>query len=173
MRSEKLHLVKYIGTLLTDSDYVYFISYQGLKVKEFSVLRNKLAEVNGECHVLKNALILKAAELSGVSAVASANLTQSTALICGKGDASAAAKIITEFGKTNQAAVVKGGMVEGMYLSVADVDAIASMPSKDVLRAMLLGVLQAPAQNLVGLLNAKAATILNVLNAYKEKLENN
>ena len=44
---------------------------------------------------------------------------------------------------------------------------------KDVLRAMLLGVLQAPARNLVSVLNAKAASILNVLNAYKEKLEQN
>jgi large subunit ribosomal protein L10 len=58
-------------------------------------------------------------------------------------------------------------------LDAAAVSEIAELPSKDVLRAMLLGVLQAPARNLVSVLNAKAASILNVLNAYKEKLEQN
>ena len=56
MRSEKLHLVNYIGSLLKDSDYVYFISYSGLKVADMTVLRNKLAEAGAGVHVLKNTL---------------------------------------------------------------------------------------------------------------------
>ena len=57
-------------------------------------------------------------------------------------------------------------------LAGTEVAALAQLPSKEVLRAMLLGVLQAPSRNLVSVLNAKAASILNVLNAYKEKLDN-
>ncbi|WP_176013154.1 50S ribosomal protein L10 [Victivallis sp. Marseille-Q1083] len=172
MRSEKSHLVNYIGGLLTGSDYIYFVSYQGLQVKQFSQLRNQLAGLGAECHVLKNTLIRKAAELSSLEALAKSELTDSTAVICGKGDPSAVAKAVIEFGKTNEALAAKGGYFEGALLSVADFDAIASLPPKEVLQAQLLGVLQAPSRNLVSLLNAKAASILNVLNAYKEKLDN-
>lgn len=169
MRSEKLHLVNYIGSLLTGSDYVYFISYKGLKVKDMTTLRGKLANVNASCHVLKNTLIKKAAEVSKIEAFASFELTDSTALISGTGDASEVAKIIMEFGKTFTSVAPKGGYFEGAVLTVSDVDMIASLPSKDVLRAQLLGVLQAPSRNLVSLLNAKAASIINVINAYKDK----
>ena len=172
MRSEKLHLVNYIGGLLKDSEYVYFISYSGIKVADMTVLRNKLAEAGAGVHVLKNTLIKKAAELSEISALDGINFTDSTALVCGSGDASVAAKIIMEFGKTCDKVAAKGGYFEGVALTVADVDMIASLPSKEVLRAQLLGVLQAPSRNLVSLLNAKAASIINVINAYKDKKNN-
>ena len=171
MRSEKNHLVNYIGGLLKDSDYVYFISYKGLTVEDFSDFRNKLAASNAECHVLKNRMIKKAAELFDVKALSEFELKDSTALINGSGDPGAIAKIITEFGDKNSAVAPKGGYFEGAVLSIDDVNEIASLPPKEVLQAQLLGVLQAPARDFVCLLNAKAATILNVLNAYKDKLE--
>ena len=117
-------------------------------------------------------MIKKAAELSEITVLDSINFTDSTALVCGNGDASVVAKIITEFGKTCNQVAPKGGYFEGVALSVADVDMIASLPSKEVLRAQLLGVLQAPSRNLVSLLNAKAASIINVINAYKDKKNN-
>ena len=67
--------------------------------------------------------------------------------------------------------MAKGGMFEGSALTPAEIADIAALPSKDILQAQLLGVLQAPARNLVSILNNKAASILNVLNAYKDKLE--
>ncbi len=171
MRSEKLHLVNYIGSLLNDSDYVYFISYGGLKVKDMTQLRIQLENVGAKCHVLKNSLIKKAAEATNIDELAQLELTDSTALVCGSGDASVAAKVIVEFGKSFNNVAPKGGYFEGAVLSVSDVDMIASLPSKDVLRAQLLGVLQAPSRDLVSLLNAKAASIINVINAYKDKKE--
>ena len=70
MRNEKVHLVNYIGGLLKDSDYVYFVSYKGLTVKGFSEFRTQIAKHNAECHVLKNSLIRKAAELSKIEVLA-------------------------------------------------------------------------------------------------------
>jgi len=172
MRSEKTHLVNYIGGLLKDSDYVYFISYKGLNVTDFSDFRNLLAANSAECHVLKNRMVKKAAELFELTALSEFELKDSTALICGSGDPGSIAKIITDFGAKNEAVAPKGGYFEGVVLSVNDVNEIASLPPKEVLQAQLLGVLQAPARDFVCLLNAKAATILNVLNAYKDKLEN-
>lgn len=173
MRTEKSHLVNYVGSLMKDSAFVYFVSFQGLKVKDISELRNKLAEADAQCHVIKNTLIKKAADVAGIEAFDSLNLVQGTAMVCGNGDASVVAKCLTEFGKAHAELAAKGGYMDGALLSVADVAAIADLPSKDVLRAMLLGTLNAPATSLACLLNAKAATILNVLSAYKDKLESN
>ncbi len=171
MRSEKLHLVKYIGDLIQGSDYVYFVTYQGMKDINIKEFRRLLAAQQSECHVLKNTLIAKAGALIGAEKLAKLELTGSTAMICGNGDVGAVAKAIAEYGKKNDKLSAKGGYFEGSVLSAAEVAALAAMPPKPVLQAMLLGVLNAPAQNLASVLNAKAASILNVLNAYKEKIE--
>ena len=107
--------------------------------------------------------------ISGLDAV---DLTQSTAIVYGKGDCSAVAKIINEFGKKNDKVAAKGGYMDSSVLAAVDVAALADLPTKPVLQAMLLGVMQAPARNLVTVLNAKAATIVNVINAYKDKVQN-
>ena len=62
MRNEKHFLVKQISDMIGNADYVYFISFAGLTVKDFSELRNQLAAQNAVCHVLKNTLIRKAGE---------------------------------------------------------------------------------------------------------------
>ena len=173
MRNEQIFLVKQISGMIADADYVFFINYAGIQVKDFSEFRNQLAELGGCCHVLKNTLILKAAEALNIADIDKANLTGDTAMVYGKGDCGAVAKLILEFGKKCDKIKAKSAFIEGAVLDAAAVSEIAELPSKDVLRAMLLGVLQAPARNLVSVLNAKAASILNVLNAYKEKLEQN
>jgi len=171
MRNDQRYIVEYISNLIKDSDYVYFISYAGLTVKAFSELRATLAGNGAECHVLKNTLIRKAGEALSIEGFASLPLTEATAMISGKGDAATAAKAIVEFGKKFEIVAPKGGYFEGELLSAAAVADIATLPSKPVLQAMLLGVLQAPSRNLVSVLNAKAASILNVLNAYKDKIQ--
>lgn len=165
------HLVKQIADLIKDADYVYFVSYTGLKVAALSSLRGELDNLGAVCHVFKNTLIRKAGELLESEEIAKLPLAGGTAMICGKGDAGAVAKAIIEFGKKNEFMQPKAGYLEGGVLSAEAVKDIAGLPSKAVLQAMLLGVLQAPSRNLVSVLNAKAASILNVLNAYKDKLD--
>jgi large subunit ribosomal protein L10 len=171
MRSEKTYLVNQIAAGLTDSDYVYFVSFQGLKVKDFSGLRDQLYNVNANCCVYKNSLIRKAVELNNVEALKDLALAGDVAMVFGKGDPGAVAKVLVEFGKSNEVVQAKGGLFESAMLTPAEIADIAALPSKDILQAQLLGVLQAPARNLVSILNNKAASILNVLNAYKDKLE--
>ncbi len=171
MRSEKQFLVKQISEMIGGADYVYFVSFAGLKVKELSELRGQLAAQNATCHVLKNSLIKKAGELLQIDGLDKIDLTLGTALVSGKGDCSAVAKVLLDFGKKNDKLSAKGGYLDGAVLVPAEVANLAELPSKPVLQAMLLGVLQAPSRNLVSVLNAKAASILNVLNAYKDKVE--
>ncbi|MDD3885933.1 MAG: 50S ribosomal protein L10 [Victivallaceae bacterium] len=171
MRNEKQFLVRQIGQMISESDYVYFVSYDGLKVADFSALRNQLAELNAHCHVVKNSLISKAAAELKLEGFEQLDFTLGTAMVYGKGDCSAVAKVLVTFGKKNDKVASKGGYMDGAILAKSDVVGLAELPSKQVLQAMLLGVLQAPSRNLVSVLNAKAASILNVLNAYKDKVE--
>ena len=172
MRIEKQYRVASIVDAVKNSDYVYFVSYAGLTVKTFSDLRNQLAAAGAFCQVQKNTLIKKAAEQLGLEGVEAIDLTASTAMVFGKGDCSAVAKLLVEFGKKQEEVKAKGGYMDGAVLSAAEVGALADLPAKPVLQAMLLGVLQAPARNLVTVLNAKVSSIVNVVNAYKDKLEN-
>ena len=172
MRNEKKYMVQSITDMISDSDYCYFVTYAGIKVQDLSAFRDQLAAASARCTVQKNSLIKKAAEAMSITGLDTVDLTQSTAIVYGKGDCSAVAKIINEFGKKNEAVKAKGGYLDSKVLCAADVAALADLPAKPVLQAMLLGVMQAPARNLVTVLNAKVATIVNVINAYKDKVQN-
>ena len=173
MRAEKVQLVNDIGTTMDEADFLFLITYKGLDVSEFSELRTRLAEQNADCCVLKNRLIRKAAELSGLNDIAKMELKGDTALVSGKGDPGVVAKVIATFGKDAKEVTPKSGYLDGALLSGTDVMAIANLPSRDVLLSQLVGVIQAPARDFVTVLNAKATEIMNLLNAYKNKLEEN
>ena len=173
MRTEKVQMVKEIGNLFNDSTFIFFVTYKGLSVKDISEFRNQLSQQKARCHVLKNRLIKKAAELYGPADIAEAGLLNDTAVVTGKGDPGMVAKVIDGFFKKHEELSPKGGYMDGGLLSENDVKDIASLPSKEVLYSQLVGVIQAPARNLASVLNNKASSILNVINAYKNKLEEN
>lgn len=169
MRLEKKQLINDIGAILEKSDFVYMTSYKGLKVKDFEQLRIQLEKSNAGCHVLKNTMIRKAAELKGISELAAVKLAGDTALISGNGDAGAVAKILSNYFKKFNFLGFKAGYLDGKVLNPTDMEEISQLPSKEILYAQLLGLLQAPARNLVSVLNAKLASPVYLLSAIKEK----
>ena len=171
MRVEKLQLLNEIGNTLEKSDYVFLMSYKGLTVKDFSELRDSLSKHNAECQVLKNRLIRKAAEQKGIKGLSELKIVGDTAVVSGKGDAGAVAKALLGFAKTHEPVKAKAGYLEGAILGKNDVAALADLPSREVLRAQLLGVLLAPSRNLVTILDMKATEIVNLINAFKDKKE--
>ena len=172
MRQEKIQIGNDIAAMLTSSDFVYFVSYKGLTTAEMNSFRDKLYAAGANCHVLKNRVVRKVAELNGLDALANTKIVGDTAVVVGNGDASAVAKVITEFtASTKEVLAPKCGYFEGAMLSAAEIKAIADLPSKDALRAQLLGLLNAVPTGLVRVLSAKAGSIINVINAYKNKLE--
>ncbi len=171
MRAEKKKMVEDIGKTILDAKYLFFVSYKGLTVKDFSELRNDLAKTSSECRIFKNRLIKKAAELQGITGISGLTLKEDTAMISGDGDVGVVAKVLTDFGKLKGKLAPKFAYLDGTVLSSTDVIAISALPSKNVLRAQLLGVLQAPSRNLVGTLYTKLCQIVNVLNNYKESKE--
>ena len=166
MRAEKLQLSKDLGALMRSSAHIYMMSYNGLTVSEFSELRSKLAGADAECHVIPNRLARKAAENLGVDSLQEFSFKGCNAMVTGGADSVAVAKIIKAFAKQHDKLVIKGGSLRGKFLAAADVEALAELPSREVLLAQLLGVLEAPKRNLVGVLNAKVASIAYVLQAY-------
>jgi large subunit ribosomal protein L10 len=171
MRSEKIQLAEDVAKFLVGAKFAYFVTYKGLKMKEMNAFRNSLAKSGAECHVLKNRVVRKVAELKGLTALANYRIVGDTAVIVGQ-DAGQTAKVIDEFTKSSKGVLApKAGYLDGLMLTDSDVKAIADLPSKDVLRAQLLGVLIAAPTGLVSVLNAKVTSIVNVVNAYKSKLE--
>ena len=172
MRAEKVQMFEEISELFEGATFIYFVSYKGLKAKELAAFRGKIVATGAKCHVLKNRVLAKVAEAKGFTAIAQTKISGDTAVIFGTDDPGQTAKVIEEFAKdTKNVLAGKGGYIEGGMLSADEVKAMANLPTKDQLRAQLLGLLVAVPTGLVRVLNAKAASILNVLNAYKNKLE--
>ena len=93
----------------------------------------------------------------------SANLKGPTGLVLAKGDPVSVAKALTTFARTNQALVVKVGVVDGQVLQPEGLKALADLPSRDALRAQIAGALQGPLASLVGLLQAPQRQLVYVL----------
>ncbi|MBP5639548.1 MAG: 50S ribosomal protein L10 [Victivallales bacterium] len=170
LRAEKIQIGGVIESLLKDRPAI-LISYQGLTANVSNEFRGKLAAINAECHVVKNTLVKKAAAKLGLKDLENAALDHDTALISGNCDAVALAKALRDFAKGKEQIKVKYGILDGVLLSPADVDALADLPSREVLLAQLLGLLQAPGSQLVRVLNAKIASVVYVLDAIRKKKE--
>ena len=123
------------------------VDYRGLTVAEDTQLRKELRENNVEYAVVKNRLTLRAMEKAGFTGLDQV-LTGPTAVAISYEDAVAPAKVLVTNAKKNNKLEVKGGMVEGKILSVAEVNGVAAIPAKPVLIAQLLGMLQTPIRGL-------------------------
>jgi len=172
MRAEKTQLVRDIRALLESSPSLFLIGFKGLSTEDFRALRETLRPCGSVCHVVPNRLLRIAATESGLGALGQAELKLDTALISGGADPVGVAKALREFAKTRAGAALKLAVVEGKLCAAAEAASLADLPSREVLQAQLLGLLQAPATRLAYVLNAKVASIVLVVNAYlieKEK----
>jgi large subunit ribosomal protein L10 len=168
MRIEKISILNEVIDRVKTSDFCFVLNYGGLKVTQLTTLRKELEKQNSRAMVVKNTYLAKAAKQLDWEDI-SKMLAGPTAIITGKGDVTEVAKTLTEFVKKNDIASVKGASLERAVLSGADVDALSKLPSKDVMRAMLLGTLQAPATSFVRVLNAPLLNVLYALKAYEDK----
>lgn len=152
-RPEKVAAVAEIRERLTGSDAAVLTEYRGLKVSELAQLRGALRPAGTDFKIFKNTLARRAAEEAGLSELVPM-LEGPTAIAFVKGDAVIAAKALRDFGKTNPALVVKGGLLGANVLGAADVTALADVAPRDVLLARLAGGFQAPMVKAAGLFSA-------------------
>lgn len=171
MRAEKLQIREDIQKLLASSCGTFMMSYKGMKVADFSALRRNLAVVGSECHIVPNRILRYAARENGIQELADLRLTGETALVTGSKDPAAVAKVLRDFSRTRPVLVNKFGLLSGKLHAGEQMKALADLPSREILLSQLLGLLLAPAQQLVRVLNAKNASIVYVLKAYADQKE--
>ena len=165
MKEEKSMMIDHLLRKVNASPFLFVVDYAGLTVDKFEELRKRLRGAGAELHVCKNTLVRKAAERAKFPAELSAALSGQTALVTGQKDVCAAARVMKTFAAEFEKPKMKAGVLDGNYLSAAGIKVLADLPSREVLLAQLLGVLQAPASKLVRLLNEPAAALARVLNA--------
>jgi large subunit ribosomal protein L10 len=170
MRPEKSSIIDDIQKKVNASPFVILTDYTGLKVSQFTELRNRLSTVGCEYRVVKNTLLEKALQKAGLPDFSS-QLKGQSAVIIGEKDVCAAAKILKNFVAEFKKPVLKAGILDKALLSAADVQALADLPSREVLLAKILGLLQAPASQLARILNTPASQVAQVLKAKAEKGE--
>lgn len=161
-RDQKAAAVAEIADQIKESDAVFAVDYRGISVTQIADVRTKLRESDATFRVVKNSLTERAADEAGVEAL-KALLSGPTALTFVRGDAASAAKAIATFNKETQLLEFKGGVMAGETLEVAQLQAIAKLPSRDVLYGQLVGMVAAPltglARGLGGLLGGLAVAL--------------
>jgi len=152
-RQDKVAVVDEVAAKLSAASAVIVTEYRGMSVGQLAQLRRQLRPAGGEYKVYKNTLARLAAEQVGLGSL-SELLVGPCAITFVEQDAAAVAKALRDAAKANPLLVVKGGVMGGNVLSAADVEAIADLPSREVLLARFAGALQAPLVKTAGLLQA-------------------
>ena len=165
-----------LGTELKEkfqkSQLVIFADYKGLGANQANVLRSKVRGASGEVKVLKNNIaryVTKDGSLGDGTKQLLDGVVGPTICAFSYGDPAALAKVMNEFAKDNEAFQIKESLFSGKALKVEEVQQLASLPSKEVLLARLLGQMNAPIVSFVSVLAAVPRSLVTVLAAIEKK----
>jgi large subunit ribosomal protein L10 len=172
-RSEKQTLIDTLHQEFGRSPHAVLVDYRGLSVPAVTEFRRKLRAAGSRYRVVKNTLAQRAAQGTPLEKLGP-KFEQMTGVAYTEADPIALAKALVDFAKDNPALHLRAAIVSGEQVLDADgVKALSTMPSLPELRARLLGLLQAPATQLVRLLGAPATQLARVMKAHEEKLAGN
>jgi large subunit ribosomal protein L10 len=159
---EKVTAVDELKTRLDGVKTVVLTEYRGLTVQQLSDLRKQLRAVSAQYKVVKNRLARLAIASSPLDGLG-AHLKGPTGVIFSKDDPVAVAKALHAFARAHQALAIKAGYVEGQVLPPTELRALADLPSRDALRAQIVGAIQGGLSMLVGLLTAPQRDLVSIL----------
>jgi len=166
-RADKATAVADIAEQFKASTATLITDYRGLSVANLAELRRSLAG-SATYSVAKNTLIKRAASEAGIEGLDQL-FVGPTAIAFVSGEAVDAAKAIKTFAKEHKALVIKGGYMDGRALTVAEVERIADLESREVLLAKLAGAMKANLSKAAGLFNAPASQVARLVAALQEK----
>lgn len=169
-KPEKVALVAELTDKFKRGQGIVVADYRGLNVKEMTELRTKLREVGVELQVAKNTLVLRAAQGAEVEGMEEL-LTGPTVLAYGYDDPVIAAKVMSEFARSNDKLEIKGGVVEGRVIDSEGVKALSELPSREELIAQVLRGFQAPISGLANVLQGTIRKLVYALEAVRQKKE--
>ena len=163
----KVRSVEALKERLGTAKTAVLTEYRGLTVRQISDLRKQLKATASEYKVVKNRLARLAVKDSPLGPLAP-HFKGPTGLVLTAQDPVGVAKTLQAFVRTNPAFTIKVGLVEGAVLEAPALKALADLPSKEALRAQLVGALQGPMSQLISLLTAPHGELVRVLRARSE-----
>lgn len=171
-REDKVSLVGELSEKFVAATLAVVSDYRGLTVSEFEQLRIALKKCNSEVKVAKNTLLRKSTQGSSFAPLGDF-FKGTTAVTLAFGDPVSPAKVIVEFAKAHEKLIIRSAVMSGKVLSSADLTALSTLPSKEVLLGQLLSVMQAVPTSFVRVINAIPQNFLYVLQAVKDKKQEN
>jgi large subunit ribosomal protein L10 len=165
---QKARTIDELSVQLSRATLVIVTDYRGLKVTDLQTLRGNLRPSGGEFHIAKNTLTRIAASNAGVVGL-DALLEGPTALVFAFEDPVQTAKTVSDFVRSSRILSVKGGVMGDRAVSAADVEAIATLPSREELQARLVGMLASPMSRTLGVLTGPSRAMVYLLNARTER----
>lgn len=169
-REQKEGLVDSYRQDLADAPHVFLVDFSGVTVPEATDLRNRLREAGGGYVVIKNRIARRAVEGLALDEIKDRFLGP-TAAAYSKDDAVSIAKALTEFRKEVPAIEFKGGMIDGQAVEAEDIEAIASLPSREELITKLVFLMQSPVTRVVRTLAEMPRRFVVVLDQIRQGKE--
>lgn len=164
---EKKEVVEKLAKKFQEEDTTFLVEYRGLNVAAMSLLRSELRKNNGSLRVVKNSLAKLASKGTAVEKM-SDDFKGPIAVTFASEKPVEVAKTLLSFSKDNPKLIIKSGVLQGKEMSLRDVEALAKLPSQEVLFAQLLGTIQAPIQQLYTVLQENSRKVVRVINAKAE-----
>jgi large subunit ribosomal protein L10 len=149
-RDQKAAVIDEVAAQISDSEAVFAVDYRGISVPQAAELRTRLRDADASFRVVKNTLTERAADKAGADALKEL-LEGPTAMTFVRGDAAAAAKALSDFRRASGGTLLefKGGWMNGAPLAPPEIEAIAKLPSREVLYGRLVGMVASPLTGLV------------------------
>jgi large subunit ribosomal protein L10 len=167
-RDQKAAVIDEVAAQITESEAVFAVDYRGISVPQAAQLRVTLREADASFRIVKNTLSERAADKAGAEGLKEL-LDGPTAMTFVRGDAAAAAKALRDFHRATQLLVFKGGWMNGAPLTGDEIQAIAQLPSRDVLYGRLVGMVASPLTGLATSLNGLVGGLARQLSQIAEQ----
>lgn len=165
----KQEIVDELHAAWSESNAAVVAQYSGLNVAAMSDLRGRLQKAGVSLRIVKNTLARRAAQDTDLQA-ATEHFTGPVAIAYGT-DPVGMAKAVSDFAKLNKALEIRGGVLEGKAIDAAGINALASLPSREVLLSKMLGSMQSPISGFVRTLNEIPASFVRTLAAIRDQKE--
>jgi large subunit ribosomal protein L10 len=168
-RASKEKIVSSLSKAFDEANFLIVTQNDGLTVEEMSSLRGSLRESNTSFRVAKNSLAKIA--VNDTDAQSLQELFNGPTAIAFSDELSSSPKVIVDFVKTHEKLSIVGGLMDGKLIDAEVIKELATLPSMDALRSMIIGVLNAPATKVAGILNRPGGQLAQVLSAKAQQEE--
>jgi large subunit ribosomal protein L10 len=171
-REEKVAQVEDLNRRFASTPFVVLADFKGSTVAQMNTLRRNCEKGGVFFQVVKNTLAVRALQGTGKEGLAD-HFRGNIGVLIAHEDAIATAKLVNQFRKENEKIKVRAGFFDGDVLNDKGVAAVADLPTKEELQSMLLATLQEAPRSLLGILQAPARDLMYLLGNYAAKLESN